>query len=229
MAEEMLFWRSWFFPTESSSSEENEGKVSRFLFSSSSKRLGLGQLPKASPPLPSLSPNGGGGGGGGGAGERGRKPPALHGDVSTLSGSIPGEMSNPGGRFPVLRKSRNEATKPALDSESLSSPWEKKKKKTQNRKRYPVCRDSLHHCRKILLPPLPVLLVHLHPFLHLSSDFWVCSYPGFWCFRHCRGVRGLNRGRELSQPSRLTKQGQCQTESLSSARHPRTTGRKSVT
>lgn len=122
IAEEMLFWRSWFFPTESSSSEENEGKVSRFLFSSSSKRLGLGQLPRARPPFPSLSPNGGGGGGGGGAGDSGRKPPDLQGEVSPLSASIPGEMSKPGGLFPVLRKSKNEATKPALDSESFSSP-----------------------------------------------------------------------------------------------------------
>lgn len=219
MAEEMLFWRSWFFPTESSSSEEKEGKVSRFLFSSSSKRLGLGQLPKARPPLPSLSPNGGGGGGGGGAGDRGRKPPALHGDVSTLSGSIPGEMSNPGGLFPVLRKSRKEATKPALDSESLSSPWKKHRDCDST-----LFRHSLKLCRITSLLPLPVLLVHLRPFLHLSFDFSLCSYPGFWCFLHCRGVQDLNQVREPSQRSRLTKQGQCQTKSLSSARHPRTTG-----
>lgn len=129
MAEEMLFWRSWFFPTESSSSEENEGNVSRFLFSSSSKRLGLEQLPRARPPLPSLSPNGGGGGGGGGAGDSGRSPPDLQGEFSPLSGSIPGEMSKPGGLFPVLRKSKNEATKPALDSESFSSLCKQYKKR----------------------------------------------------------------------------------------------------
>lgn len=129
MAEEMLFWRSWFFPTESSSSDEKDGNVSRFLFSSSSKRLGLEQLPKAKPPFPSLSPNGGGGGGGGGAGESGRRPPDLQGEVSPLSWSIPGEMSKPGGLFPDLRKSKNEATNPALDSESFSSPYKAQKKK----------------------------------------------------------------------------------------------------
>lgn len=128
MAEEMLFWRSWFFPTESSSSEEKDGKVSRFLFSSSSRRLGLEQLPRASPPFPSLSPNGGGGGGGGGAGESGRRPPDLQGEFSPLSGSIPGDISKPGGLFPVLRKSKNEATKPALDSESFSSPYTQKER-----------------------------------------------------------------------------------------------------
>lgn len=130
MAEEMLFWRSWFFPTESSSSEEKDGKVSRFLFSSSSKRLGLGQFPKARPPFPSPSPNGGGGGGGGGAGDSGRRPPDLQGEMSPLSGSIPGEMSKPGGLFPVFRKSKNEATKPAFDSESFSSPWKKNTKQS---------------------------------------------------------------------------------------------------
>lgn len=128
MADEMLFWRSWFFPTESSSSDEKDGNVSRFLFSSSSKRLGLEQLPKAKPPFPSLSPNGGGGGGGGGAGESGRRPPDLQGEVSPLSWSIPGEMSKPGGLFPDLRKSKNEATNPALDSESFSSPYKEQKK-----------------------------------------------------------------------------------------------------
>lgn len=129
MADEMLFWRSWFFPTESSSSDEKDGNVSRFLFSSSSKRLGLEQLPKAKPPFPSLSPKGGGGGGGGGAGESGRRPPDLQGEVSPLSWSIPGEMSKPGGLFPDLRKSKNEATNPALDSESFSSPYKQQQKK----------------------------------------------------------------------------------------------------
>lgn len=129
MAEEMLFCRSWFFPTESSSSDENDGNVSRFLFSSSSKRLGLEQLPSARPPFPSLSPNGGGGGGGGGAGESGRRPPDLQGEFSPLSGSIPGDMSKPGGLFPDFKKSKNEATKPALDSESFSSLYKRHKKR----------------------------------------------------------------------------------------------------
>lgn len=139
MADEMLFWRSWFFPTESSSSDEKDGNVSRFLFSSSSKRLGLEQLPKARPPFPSLSPKGGGGGGGGGAGESGRKPPDLQGEVSPLSWSIEGEMSNPGGLFPDLRKSKNEATNPAFDSESFSSPYKGPKRKSYTHIKHHNC------------------------------------------------------------------------------------------
>ncbi len=53
MADEMLFCRSWFLLTESSSSEENDGRVSRFLLSSSSSLLqGEGQLlrPRLSSP-----------------------------------------------------------------------------------------------------------------------------------------------------------------------------------
>lgn len=89
-------------------------------------------MPKASPPFPSLSPNGGGGGGGGGAGESGRRPPDLQGEVSPLSWSIPGEMSNPGGLFPDLRKSKNEATNPAFDSESFSSPYKDKEEQKES-------------------------------------------------------------------------------------------------
>lgn len=52
MAEEMLSCRSLFFATESSSSEEKEGSVSRLRFSSSSSRLQGDGQPS---PRPSLS------------------------------------------------------------------------------------------------------------------------------------------------------------------------------
>lgn len=128
MADEMLFCRSWFLPTESSSSEENEGRVSRLRFSSSSRRLhGLGQLPSERLPSPSLSPNpaeAGGGGGGGGGGDRGRIPPVFPGEASPFPGPIPepGGIPIPGFFLPDFRKSKKDAMKPAF-SGSLSSAY----------------------------------------------------------------------------------------------------------
>lgn len=108
--------------TESSSSEEKDGSVSRFRLSSSSRRLhGEGQLLRARLPSPSVSPKGGGvgGGGGGGGGDKGRIPPFTEGsctglDLSMWSGSDEGFFS-------VFKKSRKEVIKPDFSSDGLSS------------------------------------------------------------------------------------------------------------
>lgn len=108
--------------TESSSSEEKDGSVSRFLLSSSSRRLhGEGQLLSARPPSPSVSPNGGGvgGGGGGGGGDKGRMPPFTEGSCTGLDPSM---WSGPDeGFFSVFRKSRKDVMKPDFSSDGLSS------------------------------------------------------------------------------------------------------------
>lgn len=130
MADEMLFCRSWFLLTESSSSEEKEGSVSRFLFSSSSRGLqGLGQLLRArSAPSPSPSslnvPGGccGGVDGRGGDGDRGLIPPFREEQGFRASCSPPScPSSRPDCFFPVFRKSKKEAMKPGLKSKAFSS------------------------------------------------------------------------------------------------------------
>lgn len=126
MADDMLFCRSWFLLTESSSSEENDGRVSRFLLSSSSSRLqGDGQLLRPRLPSPSFSPKGGGGGGGGGGwGDNGRRPPLTE-EVSVemhpSTGFGPDGASGPDCFFPVFKKSKNEVMKPDFSSEGFSS------------------------------------------------------------------------------------------------------------
>lgn len=106
--------------TESSSSEEKDGSVSKFLLSSSSRRLhGEGQLLSARPPSPSVSPKGGGVGGGGGGGDKGRSPPFTEGSCTGLDPSM---WSGPdGGFFSVFRKSRKEVMKRDFSSDGLSS------------------------------------------------------------------------------------------------------------
>lgn len=143
MAEEMLFWRSWFLLTESSSSDEKEGSVSRFRFSSSSSRLhGLVQLmtsPAGSPSGPSSPPGsmedatlkGGGGweeeeedvadGGRGvleGLPEEEAPGPAMPGGPTG-----PTEVEEEGSvwRLPDFRKSRKEAMNPDFISGCFSS------------------------------------------------------------------------------------------------------------
>lgn len=102
---------------------------------------------------------------------------------------------------------------PEVSSRSLGSPRMKQRSR-------PWTQSLSHH-------PFPPAL--LHPLLHSSSGFYVCSCPDSCCFQCCKEVRGLNQVRELSPLSRLTKQGLCQTKSPSSARHPRRTGYQSVT
>lgn len=124
MADEMLFCRSWFLLTESSSSEENDGRVSRFLLSSSSSLLqGDGQLLRPRLPSPSFSPKGGGGGGGG-CGDNGRMPPFTEEESVEVHPSTergPDVSSVPGCFFPVFKKSRKEVMKPDFSSEDFSS------------------------------------------------------------------------------------------------------------
>lgn len=132
MADEMLFCRSWFLLTESSSSEEKEGSVSRLRFSSSSRGLqGLGQPLRArsapSPCPPSLNDPGvrcgGVGGREGGGGDRGRIPPFREEQGFRGSCSHPSCSPSRSDCFlPVFRKSRKEAMKPGLKSKALSSP-----------------------------------------------------------------------------------------------------------
>lgn len=134
----MLFCRSWFLLTESSSSEEKEGSVSRFLFSSSSRGLqGLEQPLRArsspssspSPSLPSLNVPGGcccegvgDKGGGGGGGDRGLIPPFKEEqEFSTSSSLLSDSGSSPVCFLPVFRKSKKEAMKPGLKSKAFSS------------------------------------------------------------------------------------------------------------
>lgn len=193
-------------------------------------------MPKASPPFPSLSPNGGGGGGGGGAGESGRRPPDLQGEVSPLSWSIPGEMSNPGGLFPDLRKSKNEATNPAFDSESFSSPYKDRKNRTKRKSdthtkhhnhsqaNQTVEFSCLFHSH--VQSPLEFSPCHQdppHQHLHSSFGFSACSCLDFWCCQCCRAVQDSDPGRGQSPQNHLTKQGLCQIKSPSSARHQRRT------
>ncbi len=115
----MLFCRSWFLLTESSSSEENDGSVSRFLLNSSSSLLqGEGQLLRPRLPSPSFSPKGGGG-----CGDNGRIPPfteeeSVEVHPSTCRASVPGCF------FPVFKKSRKEVIKPDFSSEDFSSVCE---------------------------------------------------------------------------------------------------------
>lgn len=127
----MLFCRSWFLLTESSSSEEKEGSVSRFLFNSSSRGLqGLGQLLRArsapSPCPPSLNVPvgccGGVGRRGGGSGDKGLMPPFREEQGFRTSCSLPScPSSRPNCFLPVLRKSKKEAMKPGLKSKAFSS------------------------------------------------------------------------------------------------------------
>lgn len=127
----MLFCRSWFLLTESSSSEEKEGSVSRFPLSSSSRGLqGLGQLLSAksapSPCPPSLNvPVGGSGGvcGRGGWGEvRGLISPLREKQEFSASCSPPScPCSKPVCFLPVFRKSKNEVMKPGFKSKAFSS------------------------------------------------------------------------------------------------------------
>lgn len=123
MADEMLFCRSWFLLTESSSSEENDGRVSRFLLSSSSSLLqGEGQLLRPRLSSPSFSPKGGGGGGGD-CGDNGRMPPFTEEESVEVHPST-GRASVPGCFFPVFKKSRKEDIKPDFSSEDFSSVCE---------------------------------------------------------------------------------------------------------
>lgn len=133
----MLFWRSWFLLTESSSSEENEGSVSRFRFSSSSSLLqGLVQLitsPAGSPSGPSKPPGSIGGAmlKGGGAWEE-EEEEVADGGRGILEGLpeqeatvavAPGVAEDEGNvwRFPDFRKSRKEAMNPDFISGCFSS------------------------------------------------------------------------------------------------------------
>lgn len=127
----MLFCRSWFLLTESSSSEEKEGSVSRFLFSSSSRGLqGLGQLLRArsapSPCPPPLNVSGGCwgevGGREGGGGDKGWIPPFREEQGFRGSWSYPSCPASRSDCFlPVFKKSKKDAMKPGLKSKALSS------------------------------------------------------------------------------------------------------------
>lgn len=137
MADEMLFCRSWFLLTESSSSEEKEGSVSRFLFSSSSSGLqGLGQLLRAnsapSPCTSSLNVSGGCcggvGGRGGEGGDKGLIPPFREEQGFRDSCSAPSCSGSRHDCFlPVFKKSKKEAMKPGLKSKALSSACKRKR------------------------------------------------------------------------------------------------------
>lgn len=131
MADEMLFCRSWFLLTESSSSEEKEGSVSKFLFSSSSRGLqGLGQLLRArsvpSTCSPSLNVPGGCCGGlgdrEGGGGDKGLIPPFKEEQGFRASCSLSScPVSRSDCFLPVFRKSKKEAMKAGLKSKAFSS------------------------------------------------------------------------------------------------------------
>lgn len=150
-----------------------------------------------------------------------RDPRSLHCPRKEAA-AVEGEVRETVGADPLIYKVRFHHCQapflvrcPSLEVSSLSSGSPRMKRRSP-----PWIQSPFHRP----FPPAP-----RHLLLHSSSGFSACSCLDSCCSQRCRGVQDLNRGRERSPLSRPTEQGPCQTESPSSARHPRRTAYQLVT